>query len=377
MTQKLTQSSSQGQMFKREAKNLFRRAKEEGLWTHAYGAWGSLDPKGEVFKVADLPDHREVFDLASLTKAVVTTSLIFQELNRGSVSLSSTLGEWLGDLWPGRLSRVLSHLSLESLLGHHSGLPAWSNFWINHWLPDGQTDQLRELPGLTGIERHLQGLSRRPLGVQGEELYSDLGFILLGLALGLKKQQSLASQWNDWLTKDLKIGEQVRDLDFSPSGELRDRCVPTSYCYLRKRLLVGEVHDENCASLGGVSGHAGLFGSGESLTTYLQALFHSKVGETIFRENQKRLQQRRRSEKQQQKPSPSLLGWRPADDPSSMGFGGGRAFGHMGFTGVAFWVRPHKNDFAMLLTNRICSGRLSRKITEFRREFFNLAGTLG
>lgn len=376
MTLKKSNSLSPIQEFRREAESLFESYRQDGLWTHAFGAWGQLNHSGKTVVIEILPEKRDIFDLASLTKAIVTSCLIYREFHLNMAKPSTTLGEWLGASWPCRLHPSFKEVTLENLLGHTSGLPSWINFWINHWCPDGQTKHSREIPGLTDIERHLHGLNRVRVVPKSGELYSDLGFILLGLGLGLKYKKSLDVQWNQWLSQELNLSEEGGSLSFCPSLAIRDRCVPTSYCTLRKRLLVGEVHDENCASLGGVAGHAGLFGSGESLIAFLRNLFDSQMGNAMFLENQRRLESRFVEAKSFVSSPTPLLGWRAADDPSSEVFGRGRALGHMGFTGVAFWVRPKQNDFAILLTNRISSGRVNRKIARFRQEFFELASAL-
>lgn len=352
-----------------KVKKLLNYYRSEGLMTHAYASWGYLNRNSRVQKVELLPDNRDIFDLASLTKALVTTPLIYGEVQASQISLATHVGEWMGDRYPLRLDGIYRGMSLGDLLAHQASLPAWINFWINIWNLHGQKTHQKEIPGLTPIELHLSVLNRtaRFGAVKRDiekEIYSDVGFILLGLLIAIKKKKGLHVLLSDLLNNYMEGNRLERDLLFSPPVLVKNRCIPTSYCSLRKRLLVGEVHDENCAALGGESGHAGLFGTGDALTRFLINFCTSELGKNLIIENYTRAKLRR-DDKETKTP---LVGWR-YDDGSF--FKRTIAIGHLGFTGVGYWVLPEKNFFAVLLTNRVVSKRINPKIKSLRESFCN------
>jgi CubicO group peptidase (beta-lactamase class C family) len=349
----------------KRVRGLLDEYRGQGLMTHAYAAWGHLDRVSDFEKIEILPDGRNVFDLASITKAVVTTPLIYQEIMDGNISLKTTVLDWMRAEYPRRLIPFYRNLKIENLLSHQAQLPAWSNFWVNIWDNQGQKKSQREIPALTPIELHLQGLNRVAITSENKkdrEIYSDIGFMLLGLLISLKKKRTLASLFHG-LLKEINVSSDVTGgLFFSPSLFIRDQCIPTSFCYLRKRLLLGEVHDENCAALGGESGHAGLFGTGDGLRKFLFNFCSSDLGKSLMKENWERSQSRTQNLELKR----PILGWRLDE---TVFFKRNIALGHLGFTGGAFWVLPSQNFFAILLTNRVISGRISQSIKKLRGEF--------
>lgn len=342
---------------------------DEGLYTHAYAAYGRLAGPAPTHELLVAPDGRDVFDLASMTKALVATPLIFAEIEAGRLTLDQTLGEWLesAGVRGGQLDPRLLGLTVRSLLRHESGLPAWRNFWINHLgvVPDADLGrpELKNARMLTVFNRAAAELKPNPTSV-----YSDVGFLLLGYVMELIGKADLAVQFEAFLAS-LGLASQELPLGYGPRlapGLHAARTVPTAHCALRRRLLQGEVHDENCASLGGVTAHAGLFGSGRGVARYLAALASSRVGRRLLADN---------AAARREPPNDPLLGWRQGADPSSETFGDGMAMGHMGFVGTAFWVCPGRADYAIFLTNRVTSGRMRPGIAAARREVFRaLAG---
>jgi CubicO group peptidase (beta-lactamase class C family) len=201
------------------------------------------------------------------------------------------------------------------------------------------------------------GGTRRP-GFQ----YSDLGFILLGKVLEGKYGLPL----------DVLFLEFQRELGLPPAHRLYyapqlrpedvQLCVvETTYCPLRQRWLRGEVHDENCAAMGGVSGHAGLFGSGRGIYEFLAALWAHPVGDLLKRAQVQGITQVPLL-------GPGLYGWRLGNNDSASPFGDGKSIGHQGFTGVDLWVEPQTGRLMVSLTNRIMAGRVSPWMTQFRQE---------
>lgn len=340
---------------------------QQGYFTHYFAACGSLSASSPTLAMSYYESGQRIFDLASLTKALVTTPLVLSLVRSHGLLLQETIQDWLektgnkSDHWP---STTLN-LTVESLLQHRSGLPAWRNFWIN---------RLDEKP-LTAYFRdrvnHIQTVfSRIPIvaGTPGNDTYSDIGFMMLGLLVETILKKPLDQAFH-------ALGKQIGFVSAAQPAEAwlgfpaglpltkPDLFVPTTHCALRRRLLQGEVHDENCASLGGICGHAGLFGTGEGVLLFIKSWFHSPDGQDFLA--------RHRALSLGADQKPVVTGWRPGDDDSSRTFGGGRAIGHMGFTGTAFWVDPQKLTYGIFLTNRIVSGRRSPRIKEVRREVFS------
>src|SRR6185436_12605902 len=177
-----------------------------------------------------------IYDLASLTKVLSTATLVMREVERGSL----TLDDVLPHLLPGCRNPALAAITVEDVLAHCAGFPAHRPYY--------QT--------LEGEDAFEAGICATPLEYvpRSRSIYSDLGFMLLGIVLGrgVALQQRFDAMWTQMAT-----GE---DLQFLPPTKWRARTAPTEQDRWRQRMLVGEVHDENAAALGGVAGHAGLFG---------------------------------------------------------------------------------------------------------------------
>ena len=359
-------ASLQLETVSRTIETLVQASVQGGLLTHAAAFYGRLKNPAPEFCYQWLPEKRDIFDLASLTKALVTTPLVFRSVAQRGLSLEDTLETWLGRQHATILDQRLLKLTIRSLLRHESGLPAWRNFWICHLgtqspatLNDPQLIRMRLLEGLNRAAQDLCTKDPR-------QIYSDVGFLLLGLCLAEVEQKSIATQFFEMVQADLKVGCDALELytgGVDPS--VVARTVPTAFCALRGRLLVGEVHDENAASLGGMQGHAGLFGTGPAMASYLHHLFLSPLGQDVLTRNARAIEFPLRDP-----PNEGLLGWRQGADSSSMPFAQGNAMGHMGFTGVAFWVCPQAQDYAILLTNRVSGGRTRPGIAALRREVF-------
>lgn len=350
----------------RVIETLVKSGVEDGLLTHAAAFYGRLKDPLPDFKYQWLPEGRDIFDLASLTKALVTTPLVFRSVAQRGLSFDDTLNVWLGPHHASILDPRLSNLTIRSLLKHESGLPAWRNFWVCHL--DDQGPVVSKDPQ-TFRDRLVGGLNRAAQSLCAEyprQLYSDVGFLLLGLCLAEAEQRSIADQFFEMIVMDLQIPRDTFELYLGGVDTLLlPRTVPTAFCALRGRLLVGEVHDENAASLGGIQGHAGLFGTGEAVANYLHKLFLSPLGREVLATNADAIEFPLGNP-----PNEGLMGWRQGADPSSLPFAHGNAMGHMGFTGVAFWVCPQAQDYAILLTNRVSGGRTRPGIAALRREVF-------
>ena len=176
----------------------------------------------------------------------------------------------------------------------------------------------------------------------------------------------MCGQFLKYLESDLP--EIARSLEVGPASLFSEaQCISTGWCAVRERTLKGEVHDENAWALGGFAGHSGLFSSGRAFGSYLRAFCQSRLGRMVVADNIRFAAQDLNSD--------SALGWRTARDPGSRVFGGGAGIGHMGFTGTAFWVDPHRRTYAVILTNRVVQSRTQnlKDIKTFRTKVLTLA----
>ena len=343
--------------------NIVASYKSKGLFTHAFVARGRLADLSPYYVHKDFADAADVFDLASLTKALVTTPLLFRWRDRCGLTFEQSVGEWLGAA-PLALDARLKALTVRDLLMHTAGLPAWRNFWICRL--DDRTNE-RDINRDLLLSHEMLTLNRvaESFAKGGASVYSDVGFIILGLLLEAASGQDLDQQFKDLCAADLGLNADGLRLGFPRSNPHFDAFISTGTCLIRGRELRGEVHDENCAALGGVAGHAGLFGTGEAVCSFISSLGRAVVGQRLFAENA-----HARQLPLQIPANEALLGWRQATTPSSLPFGQGAAMGHMGFTGCAFWLWPEIGEYVTLLTNRVISGRTSPEITAMRHDIF-------
>jgi CubicO group peptidase (beta-lactamase class C family) len=298
-----------------------------------------------------------IFDLASLTKPLATTLAIMLLVNRSLLQLTSTLGEILPQAW---LPEDKWALTIRSLLAHRGGLVPWKPYYRDILMaPDPARAVLLER--LAAAE---------PLGYPPEEgtLYSDLGFILLKAVVEAIVGVNLA----EFCVREIYQPLGLTTLGFKPldrlgGGHLDFAATETGL--IPQRNIFGEVHDENAWAAGGVAGHAGLFGTGPDVFALLAALWRAYQGEVTgpLPAHWVRLFF-----------TPPVNGGRalgfdvPTPDPCQSSAGryfSRKSVGHLGFTGVSFWLDLERGQMAVLLTNRVHLGRDNDKIRAFRPRF--------
>lgn len=284
------------------------------------------------------PQH--AFDLASLTKVLVTLPEVLSLLERGALSTNDKVGVHLPDAgW--MQERGLGEATVGQLLSHTSGLPAWTPLYT--FPADRETLLARVLQ--TPLER-----------APGEAmLYSDLGFMVLGVLverLTGKRLDELAAA-RGWVT-------------YRPSGHPAGPTVATERCPWRNKILQGEVHDENACALGGVSGHAGAFGTLDDVARAAQGWLTDAVSPAS-----RDLMTRPWSV--EANGCPRGLGWILGHPTCSGGdLASPQAFGHTGFTGTSLWIEPGRGYAVALLTNRVHPSRhTGDDIIHLRRRFAN------
>jgi CubicO group peptidase (beta-lactamase class C family) len=282
-----------------------------------------------------------VYDLASLTKVLATAALLMREVERGSVALEDPLPRLL----PACGMPALMDVTVEDALSHCTGFPAYRPFY--------QTVQ-----GAQDFERAICGTPLEYVP-RSRSIYTDLGFMLLGFVLGreVALQDRFDAMWTQMAT-----GEE---LQFLPPARWRSRTAPTERDPWRQRVLVGEVHDENAAALGGVAGHAGLFGTAPAVGAFARHIFQVLDGKMgVFAEASVRRFVTRR---EGIRGSSRALGWDTMLPSSSCGTRmSPSAFGHTGFTGTSLWLDPPSGDYVVFLSNRVHPTRTNEAIQKIR-----------
>ena len=309
---------------------------EDGILAE-HGA-GVLDPADPV-----RPTATTVWDLASLTKVIGTTGAMMQLVADGRVALDSPVVRYLPE-WraPGSAQVTVRHL-----LTHSAGLPAWRALYKEA----ADADEARR-----------QVLATGPDTLPGRRfVYSDLGFILLGLLV----EHVTGEPLDRFTSRHVFAPLGMTATRFLPPGDWRTRIAPTERDPWRQRHLRGEVHDENAFRLGGVSGHAGLFSTARDLSRLARAyLRHGQLdGVRIFDSATVATF----TIVQDSTVSRRALGWETPTGGNSAGRRlSPRAFGHTGFTGTSIWMDPDRRLFVLLLTNRVNPTRENRKIGAVR-----------
>lgn len=315
-----------------------------------------------------LPMEKDtVFDLASLTKPLATTLAVMKLVDQGNVGLDQPLSELL----PFAPLRDKGALTPRRLLSHRAGLADWKPFYSNlvHFPPELRKaivrEQIIDLPFIA------------PPGAGC--LYSDLGFILLEWVIQEQAQEDLPSFLKRHFFDLLSLKRTFLGSGHRPPNIREDRIAATEDCPWRKKVIQGEVHDENAYALGGYSGHAGLFGTAEEvyvLVRMLQEHYLSERNDFFEPETVKTFFTRQQPDGE----NTWALGW---DTPSPENSSAGRYFsrnsvGHLGFTGTSVWMDLEKDVIAVLLTNRIHPTRENEKIRAFRPRIHDKAmKTLG
>jgi len=304
------------------------------LWSQAFG--------GLTFD-HQAPRAREdtIFDLASLTKVLATAPIVIQQVERGAIGLDDGVDTHV-DLWRGD---DRSGVTVRDLLAHCSGLPGWAPLF-------------RECRGREEFERAIcaAGLEYVP---RTRSVYSDLGFMLLGFML--TGDTPLQARF-DALRIQMGV---VEDMQFNPPRLWLDRTAPTENDPWRRRVVVGEVHDENAYALGGAAGHAGLFGTAAAVGQHARHLLQILDGKTgAFRRESLETFITRRADIPD---SSRALGWDTMLASSSCGsLMSPHAFGHTGFTGTSLWIDPDRGVYVVLLTNRVHPSRANEAIKQVR-----------
>ncbi len=283
-----------------------------------------------------------IYDLASLTKVIATTTLMMRRMASGALDLDAAAASCLPELE----GSAVGAATLRDLLAHSSGLPCCTELFRE--LGEGlERDEARA--------RYLEHIAAAELEAAPRErsIYSDLGVLLLGEILERESGRGLADLVQDEILDPLGLA----DTGYLPADSLRVRIAPTEFDSWRGRLPHGEVHDENTHALGGVAPHAGLFGPARDVALFAQTMLNGGVyGDRRIVDADTVALFTRRAELVPG--SSRALGWDTPSAPSSAGrYFSARSYGHTGFTGTSLWTDPERELIVVLLTNRVHPSR--------------------
>ncbi|HXY31231.1 MAG TPA: serine hydrolase [Gemmatimonadaceae bacterium] len=298
------------------------------VWEKGFGRidWSQKSPA--------VTARETVFDLASLTKVVGTTTAIMILFDEGRIDLDAPVSTYLPEFSGGYKDSV----TIRHLLEHRSGLPADRDLWRIAHSPEEARDAVLATP-----------LECKPGDCY---IYSDLGAITLGMVV-----ERVTGEGLDVFLRERVFGPLgMENTFFRPADSIRRRVAPTEVTPPRGYPLQGEVHDENAYALGGVAGHAGLFSTASDLSIFAQMILNGGEydGVRIVSDSTVRLFTHRAA-------GSRALGWAMADGQWGSGkFLTDGSFGHVGYTGTSIWIDPERQMFVVLLTNRVHAARARR-----------------
>ncbi|MDQ6831439.1 MAG: serine hydrolase [Gemmatimonadota bacterium] len=318
--------------------------KGAAVWQKGFGrlSWDTADEHVKA--------DETIYDLASLTKVVGTTTAIMVLFDDGKIDLDAPVSRYLPDFQGEGKDAV----TLRLLLEHRSGLPADRDLWR---LPHDPTATKLSVLGT-------------PLVCKPGDcyIYSDLGAITLGMVV-----EAISGEPLDVFLAERVYGPlRMNNTFFRPADSLKAHIAPTELTPPRGYPLRGEVHDENAYALGGIAGHAGLFSTAADLSIFAQMMLNGGVynGTRVLSDSTiKYFTQRAAGSR--------ALGWAMADGQWGSGrFLGDHSYGHVGYTGTSLWIDPDAQMFVVLLTNRVHAARAKRPaqvISDVRADLADLA----
>lgn len=277
-----------------------------------------------------------IFDLASITKVVTTTSAIMKLYDDGKIRLNDPIGKYIPEFVDNNLkdADIRKSITVKHLLTHTAGLPPFKLFYQI----EGDYNDRMSTVYLTELEY-----------TPGEKcVYSDIGFILLGKIVERVSEKPLDEFVEENIFKPLGMN----DTYYTPDSSKLKRIVPTEYNNQEKEFIKGHVHDENAYAFGGISGHAGLFSTAHDLAIFAQMMLNGgaygkiklfdKSTFKLFTTTIDSISNNR------------YYGW---EKPSGKASGGvylsDSSYGHTGFTGTSMWIDPENDIFVILLTNAV------------------------
>jgi serine-type D-Ala-D-Ala carboxypeptidase len=299
------------------------------------------------------------YDLASLTKILFSVSEFIQLVDQRKINLGDGVYQYL-PWWP------YKHVTIADVLSHSAGLGWWAPFYklIGHKKAAGKIQpRLKEAQAREVVRKFL---SKLKLNKDKKAVYSDLDFLLLGFLIEAVTNKSLLDAWLA-LNKKLKLKSLHFNFGNKPKYP-RQQYAPTENCPWRKKVLQGEVHDDNTWSWGGVSSHAGLFGRIEDVSKWgllLRKAYFSKNGSALGSHKTVRLFTKRAIPASRGDWALGLTLPSKKDSTSGKRFSK-NSVGHTGFTGTSLWFDPERDLLVVICSNRVHPTRDNTKFRSLR-----------
>lgn len=302
------------------------------------------------------------YDWASLTKVVFTVSVVMRLFDQDKLKVTDSVQDFLPWFPSQKINSKNSAIRIKDLLTHTAGLTWWRPYYKN-------------IPRQLGLEKRWQFIERsvarteKPV-VSKKAVYSDLDFLVLGRLLEEVGQASLEELW---LRQQERLHlKQVHFHKFNRPKYVRAKYAPTEKCPWRKKILRGEVHDDNAWALGGIAPHAGLFGPIDSLSQWGLELRKGMRGQKnnlaqadTIGQFTKRAIPRKRGDWALGFMLPSLK------NPSAGSCFSLKSVGHTGFVGTSLWYDPQKDLLITVLSNRVHPTRKNSQFVQLRPEIHN------
>jgi len=351
--------------------DIFDEAVEKGVFPGVSAGVGLADEKSVNLWISamgylEYSEKREVnkntfYDLASLTKPLATTLSVLCLLKEGTLHFSTRLADIFGSLVP----EEKKNIPIARLLGHSAGFPALRPYHTE-LLDTEESERKKKLFSL---------IMEEPLAYEQASMtvYSDIGYMLLGLIIEKISKTPLDKFVKERVFEPLGLSRQLQYGPLSLQKQEKMSIAPGEHCAVRNKILCGEVSDENAYSMGGVAGHAGLFGTIQAVLfmgMHLLDQWKDRDEHPNYRNSDLRACFR----KQNIPGSTWALGF---DTPSARGSSGGsylspESVGHLGFTGTSLWIDPVRELVMVLLSNRVHPSRDNEQIKQFRPQFHNM-----
>src|SRR5690242_13031351 len=335
-----------------------------------YGRIVHMKAYGNIDNTPDSPPVTDstMFDMASLTKVVATTTAAMMLEDEGKLNLDLPVSVYIPELNDSAKSKI----TVRQILTHSGGFEAFATLWRDY----------------KGRAEYLQQINARPLAYNPGDttIYSDWDFILMGMIVeritGMPLDQFTATRiWQPLGMHDTGFNplgavppDSTCTAAFAPTNPLLNRIAVTEMDTAYRHIKVhGIVHDENACALGGVAGHAGLFSSVRDAALFSQMMLNGGQynGVQLIQPATVARWTARQSNK-----SSRALGWDTPNGNSSAGhYFSPRSFGHTGFTGTSIWIDPERGVFVVLLTNRVNPTRANLRHEALRRDIADVVQT--
>lgn len=287
-----------------------------------------------------------IYDLASLTKVIATTTCIMMLIERGYITLDTLVS----DILPRYKNQ---NVTIKHLLIHMSGHDA-----------DINCKEMNRQQLIGAVYNNRIDLNR----FEKEVVYSDIGYILLGFII-----EEITGSFEKFVYEKLFKPLDMKNTFFNPEEKYKERCVPTEFCSMRNKMIQGIVHDEKSYVLGGVAGHAGLFSTVKDVSNFVRMFLNNGIYNEIVILNNQTIDLMTKCYTKGTDSSRGLGWWVKGENTVLCDLAGEKTLYHSGFTGTSIIVDLSSKKGFVLLTNRVHPTRQNSRLVDLRRNIHNIA----